>query len=293
MKRYAVAVLLGLVLVAVALVRIQGAGLVRESFVLMDTYVDFVLPKQDRGKLRDLLALARDLEGKLSFYRADSCVGRLNRGGWIPSGDPCYPVLRDVIEVSKEVCKGSGGAFDPGYKGRASAMGIEVLEEGIRAPEGGRYDFSGVAKGYIVDRLIERAEGEGMEFLMVNAGGDVGLFDKRQMGVWVEVRNPLGRRPLDRVRLRGGAIATSGSYERGRHIWDPRSGRKVGDLVSASCYAPNCALADAWATAVYVLGLKGLEVSERSGIGALVAFLGAGGRVEVRANRKWPGRRRW
>ncbi len=292
MRRYAIGVLLGLALVAVALVRVHGAGLVRESFILMDTYVDFVLPKKDRGELKELLALARDLEGKLSFYRGGSCVARLNREGWISSSDPCYPVLKDVIGVSKEVCEESGGAFDPGYGGKASVMEIEVLEEGIRAPEGGRYDFSGVAKGYIVDRLIKEAREAGIEFLMVNAGGDVGLFDRRGVGVWVEVRNPLGRGPLDRVRLRKGAIATSGTYERGGHIWDPRLRRKVGDLVSASCYGPNCALADAWATAVYVLGLKGLEVSQRNGIGALVAFLGAGGRVEVKANAKWLGRRR-
>ena len=53
-------------------------------------------------------------------------------------------------------------------------------------------------------------------------------------------------------------VATSGSYERGAHIFDPRTDEPVTELASATVVGPSLAEADAFATTIYVMGLDGL-----------------------------------
>ena len=55
------------------------------------------------------------------------------------------------------------------------------------------------------------------------------------------------------------AIATSATYERGAHIIDPRTGEPTTALASATVVGPDLGVADAYATAVFVLGAKGLD----------------------------------
>ena len=54
------------------------------------------------------------------------------------------------------------------------------------------------------------------------------------------------------------AVATSGDYERGDHVTDPRTGRAATGLRSVTVVGPRLAFTDAYATAVYAMGLDGL-----------------------------------
>ncbi len=284
-KRFIVTVLV-FSLILLGLIRLGKERLERHTFVLMDTYVDFVVDKPHREVIKDLVKIAEDLNHQLSFFEPNSCVSKMNEKGKILKGDECFELMRDLVELSKDVNEKTMGAFDPGFRGGSGIQKVIVSEDGIYIPQDGKYDFSGIAKGYIVDKLIRVAREKGVRFVMVNAGGDVAVWDDRGIGVWVDVANPEGGR-LDRVKVVRGAVATSGTYYRGKHIVDPRTKKRVSGLVSASAQSGSCAVADAWATAVFVLGREGLSLAEGNGVGVIIGFLGEGGRIEVVKNKIW------
>lgn len=121
-----------------------------------------------------------------------------------------------------------------------------------------------IAKGYIVDRAAQvAAEVDGVTQVLVNIGGDLRHHGARAVQVNVADPNAPAEnaRPLSVVRLMGEALATSGGYRRGfsmdgqtvSHIIDPRTGRPVRRVVSASVIAPDCMTADALSTAFSVM----------------------------------------
>jgi len=143
---------------------------------------------------------------------------------------------------------------------------IRFLRSGVRL------DLSGIAKGYAVDCAIETLKSEGIKNAMVNAGGDIYCIGKvspcRQWRIGIQ--NPRHKNEIiDTVDIEDSAIATSGDYERFSfysgvrvsHIIDPRTGEPKSSVpASVSIKAADCMTADAFATAVFVLGPdKGLD----------------------------------
>ncbi|MFQ5696732.1 MAG: FAD:protein FMN transferase, partial [Myxococcota bacterium] len=131
--------------------------------------------------------------------------------------------------------------------------------------------LGGIAKGYIADRALAVLRRAGLEAGLVNAGGDLAAFDRRSVGFPVGIERP--GRPGEwfaELTLRGGGLATSASTFR-RHILDPRTGRFASGDRSSTVLAASAALADAWATALQVLGDEARErVTRLRGIEALV-----------------------
>jgi thiamine biosynthesis lipoprotein len=121
-----------------------------------------------------------------------------------------------------------------------------------------------IAKGYIVDQaaLVASSVG-GISQVLVNIGGDLRHCGSRPVAVGVaDPAAPAeNAAPLSTVHLVNAALATSGGYRRGftmqgraaSHIIDPRSGRPVSRVVSASVIAPDCMTADALSTAFSVM----------------------------------------
>ncbi len=125
-------------------------------------------------------------------------------------------------------------------------------------------DFGGFAKGAALDRIGQLLKQRGFRNAILNAGGDVNVLGHHGKRRWrVAIRHPLHWGVIASVELEPGEVLyTSGNYERYRehegvryaHIIDPRSGRPVSGIVSASVLARNGALADAAATALAVAG---------------------------------------
>jgi len=123
------------------------------------------------------------------------------------------------------------------------------------------YSFGAVAKGYAVDRALAVLKARGVTRALVNAGGEVGVLGS---GWTAGVQHPRNRGALlTSVRLdEGRAIATSGDYEnafvvdgqRFHHLLTPATGMPALEVQSVSVVAPNCAEADIWATALFVMG---------------------------------------
>ncbi|WGI25442.1 FAD:protein FMN transferase [Halomonas alkaliantarctica] len=130
-------------------------------------------------------------------------------------------------------------------------------------------DLSGVAKGHGTDRVAAYLEQQGLEHYLVNIGGELiarGLRDEEEQTPWkigIEVPENGQQRAQHIIPLESMSVATSGDYrnyfevdgQRFSHTIDPRTGRPVThQLASVSVFHPSNAWADAWATALLVVG---------------------------------------
>ena len=156
-----------------------------------------------------------------------------------------------------------------------------------------RIDLSAVAKGYAVDRVAEALIGAGFKDLMVEIGGEIRVHGHNSDGdPWrlaIERPDTTERSFHTVLSLSRGSLATSGDYRlfreiEGRrisHIMDPRSGRPVEHrLASVSVVDDLCVRADAFATALMVLGPdEGLRLAEELGLAAFFLVRGEDGQV--------------
>jgi thiamine biosynthesis lipoprotein len=257
---------------------------------------------------------------EMSHWEPDSALSRFNRsepGRWQPLPGGFAAVLAAALDVGEA----SGGAFDPAMglladlwgfgpagpragvpsdaeiaAALASAGRRHVEQDGRRARRLApvALDFSGIAKGHAVDAVAEQLRGLGMADVLVEIGGELrgeGIKPDGQPW-WVELEPAPGvaTAPI-RVALHGLSVATSGDYRRsfrhaGRdyaHTLNPRTGRPLTNgVASVSVLHPSCMLADAWATALGLLGPPGMAIAEREGLAVHMAVRGAGERLSSR-----------
>ena len=155
-----------------------------------------------------------------------------------------------------------------------SQVGYDALEVDTQNMQARRIrdvfvDLSGVAKGHGTDRVAAYLEQQGLEHYLVNIGGELiarGLRDEEEQTPWqigIEVPENGRQRAQHIIPLESMSVATSGDYrnyfevdgQRFSHTIDPRTGRPVThQLASVSVFHPSNAWADAWATALLVVG---------------------------------------
>ena len=244
--------------------------------------------------LRDAEAALRDVEAHTSTWIDDTEISQLNSAaaGRVVK---LSPRTLELLRQSRQYGRLTGGAFDvtcrpilqlwkragrdkklPTEPQRAAALAhcgwekFELLPGGARKKVGGAgVDRGGIAKGYGIDRAVTALTAAGVAGGIVDVGGDVRCFGKRPGGgKWqIAVRNPFTPKEMFTfLAVDAGAVCTSGNYFRfteidGRrysHIIDPRTGQGAAAAASVTVIAPTATTADAWATALSVLGPKGL-----------------------------------
>ena len=160
--------------------------------------------------------------------------------------------MRDVLDACSDLVRVTGGAFDPYC---------------VAGPSGTLLDPSGYVKGWSVQRAAELLESHGATNFCINAGGDIAIRGVPARGaLWqIGIRHPLQADQLAAVVGASGplAIASSATYERGAHIIDPHTGAPAGAALAATVVGPDAGIADAFATAVFVMGIDGLDWIER------------------------------
>jgi thiamine biosynthesis lipoprotein len=143
-------------------------------------------------------------------------------------------------------------------------------------------DLSAIAKGYAVDKVADALDSQGVEHYMIEVGGEIrtrGLNEQDEAWrIGIERPMPGGNQAIDLVvPMSDGAMATSGDYrnyyeidgKRISHTIDPRTGYPITHSVaSVSVIAPLCVRADAYATALLVLGPEGFDLAEDLGLAA-------------------------
>lgn len=223
---------------------------------VMGTMVSFRIPPPfpAPGAIEAACAVLHDIDGRFSLYRPDSELGRLARGELNEAA--LSPDVRWVLAACDDLARTSGGAFDA-----------------RRHRPDGVVDPSGFVKGWALEEAARALDEAGARRWLIAAGGDI--FARGGAGPgrpWrIGIRHPEDPASVIAVlAIRDGAVVTSGLYERGDHIRDPRSGAVPRELVSLTVMGPSAAWADAYATAAFVMGADGLDwVQEHPGYGAL------------------------
>lgn len=245
----------------------------------------------------------REIEEHCTRFKEDSELMQLTTHTGVPV--PASAILFEAVRFALLVAEETGGAFDPTVGHRMAARGFnrehrtgEVVSSAIPADDHVTYrdvvldeerrtitlrrpltlDLGAVAKGLAVDTAAR--ELAPFQDFAINAGGDLYLGGVNPQGApWtVGIRHP--RRDgelIDALRVSNQAVCTSGDYERpapdgeGHHILDPRTGRSVDTVASATVVAPGAMLADALATAAFVFGPEeGIEFLSQMGVEGLI-----------------------
>jgi FAD:protein FMN transferase len=220
------------------------AGITRRAVRLMGTVFSFCLMASGaraRRAIHAAIAELRAADSAFSPFRSDSLVTQIRCGDLAPGA---YPrLLAEVVSRCEEITAATGGWFDPW------------------AVPGG-FDPSGFVKGWAIERAAARVHDAGVDDFALSGGGDVVVRGSGPAGPWrVGIRDPRDARQAVMVlELADAAVATSGSYERGPHVIDPRTGEPaVTTVASATVVGPDLGAADAYATALYAAGPAGLD----------------------------------
>ena len=170
-----------------------------------------------------------------STWNAESPMSRIRRGSLPLATAPGE--IRQVLDLCAEVRELTCGWFDPW-----------AMPGGV--------DPTGLVKGWAVERALDSIRAHGVVAACVNAGGDLAVFGRPGSGErWrMGIRHPWRADALACVVFVESALATSGTYERGPHLFDPRARRPSARAASASVVGPSLAIADALATALCVGG---------------------------------------
>lgn len=300
---------------------------------IMGTYymIKVYSREANRNAVERAIREMKGVEELMSDYRGDSEVAQINRyagKGFVRVSDETLYVIKQALKVARQ----SEGAFDPTVRPLLEIWGfkeekfvpprdeeikkalefvgwekVEVKDKSVKLRyEGMGLDLGGIAKGYAVDKAVDVLGRYGIDNAIVEVGGDLYCLGKglNSKGWRIGIRHPRERFGIiAKVYLSDEAVATSGSYEnyipwKGKlypHIIDPREGIPVqNSLLSVTIIAPTCLVADAWATALFVMGwekaktvieekgeLEGILIREVNGKLDIWVSSGLKGKVEL------------
>jgi FAD:protein FMN transferase len=197
-----------------------------------------------RAAVADACEVLHHCDALFSTWDAASAVSRFRRGEASLRQLPAE--FHEVLEECRAAKQASHGWFDPW------------------AMPGG-FDPTGLVKGWAAERALGVLRDAGVPGALINGGGDVAAFGSPADGQrWrVGIRHPWRPDALAGIVETAAAVATSGRYERGPHLIDPRTGRPASRVASATVTRPRLALADALATGVAVGGDEALPAVSR------------------------------
>ena len=156
--------------------------------------------------------------------------------------------FRNLFNLSNEISNLSEGAFSPN--------------------DSNGFDFSAIGKGYAIDKIAELMEKNGVNNYFIEIGGEIRAKGLKFSEEWIfGIERPTNSEKSPYIAFnvpsKGISIATSGEYREPNHIW----GKGPRDLISVTVATSDAASADAWATALYVLGKeKGLDIAEKNNL---------------------------
>jgi thiamine biosynthesis lipoprotein len=187
------------------------------------------------------------IDRRFSTYRTDSEISAINRGD-LPVRDWSGEMM-DVLALAAQTKNETDGYFD------------------IREPDGS-LDPSGIVKGWAIRNAAGIVRRAGVGDFFIEAGGDIQSRGRNASGLdWsVGIRNPFNADEIIKIVYpRGHGVATSGTYVRGQHIYNPRAiADPIIDIVSLTVIGADVFEADRFATAAFAMGRDGILFLEQT-----------------------------
>ncbi len=128
----------------------------------------------------------------------------------------------------------------------------------------GDFDPTGYVKGWAIAQAGQLLEEQGITTYMLNVAGDI-LARSASGHIWhIGLQHPTQPNALlGTIAAKNIAVATSGIYAQGNHIYNPHTGKPATHVLSVTITGQDIVMADAFATAVCAMGVKGLDYMEK------------------------------
>ncbi len=291
-----------LVLVLCAALWWRYGGTYQETGFAMDTIIRVSAKGPGaRDAVKDCFAEAARVERQFSAYQEDSEIAAINQTAHrapVKASGEVFSLLLTAQTISDD----TQGAFDITLKPLVDLWDIKsgrnfvpdksqtdalVQKTGMQnllldkeaqtvflKNDVAKLDLGGIAKGYCADRMAAILQDAGVASAIVNLGGNIYVLGKNPSTIGLQDPNGARGEYFGTVDVKNTSVVTSGAYERSfvkdgvlyHHILNPFDGRcaKSG-VVSATVIGENSAMCDAYATAIYVLGVEeGMELIQRT-----------------------------
>lgn len=210
----------------------------------MPVTIEVVDKKITKFEINKVFTYFKNIDEKFSTYKKTSEITLINAGQINKS--KFSKEMKKIFKLADKTKKETNGFFD-----------IE---------QNGYLDPSGLVKGWAIWQAAKLLMRQGFGNFYINAGGDIQSFGKNKFGkTWqVGIRNPFKLKEIIKVlNPKNRGVATSGIYERGEHIYNPKTQSKIStDIVSLTVIGPNIYEADRFATAALAMGEKGINFIE-------------------------------
>ena len=283
-----------------------GSRVFEERAAIMGTEIAILIMDEAEPAARRAIQAGfeeiRRIDGLMTDWRA-SPFEEINQKAGIAPVEVSDEILFMVQEAAK-ISKLTDGSFDISYAGAGklwdfkksppalpsdqeireslkrvgySKVQIDADKKTVFLPlKGMRIGLGGIAKGYAVDRAVQAIKDLGMKDFAVNAGGDLTVRGRKEGRLWwVGVRHPRSKTEnIALLPISNGTVVSSGDSERFFvvngvrycHVLNPRTGYPANECQGVTLIAKVAYLADAFATAVFVMGpSKGMQFIESQG----------------------------
>jgi FAD:protein FMN transferase len=238
----------------------------------MPVTVEIADAAADENDIAAVFDYFRYIDEKFSTYKPDSEMMRINRGeiaerDW--SDD-----MAIIFGLAEDTKQRTNGFFDIRRPNPIAANG----EQGTTV----MIDPSGIVKGWAIFQAAKLLESRGHKNFYIDAGGDIqtsggNIGDSKNIEnkPWsIGIKNPLKKHEIVKTvyaarndsagNIAGLGVATSGTYIRGEHIYNPKNGSAVNEILSLTVIGPNIYEADRFATAAFAMGMPGIHFIEQT-----------------------------
>ncbi len=218
----------------------------KETRILMGmpVTVEVVDPTATQAIIDQVYDYFTYIDEKFSTYKPYSEISLINQGALVL--EEASHDMRTVFAQAELFRQMTGGYFD--------------------IQRGGAYDPSGLVKGWAISNAADIVRKAGYKNYYVEAGGDFQAAGKNDEGKnWrVGIRSPFNLHEIVKVlSITDCGVATSGTYIRGEHIYNPVTGGLPDpEIVSITVVGPDIYEADCFATAAFAMGRKGIAFIE-------------------------------
>jgi len=212
----------------------------------MPVIIEIIDTDVNQEVLEELFAYFVGIDERFSTYKSTSEISKINRS---EISSPNYSAdMKTVFALAEETKQQTNGYFD------------------IKKSDGS-YDTAGLVKGWAIFKAAQILWAKGLNNFYINVAGDIQVSGRNhQNQKWrIGIQNPFNKKQesIKIVYLAEGGIATSGTYVRGSHIYNPTQNRTtMADIVSLTVVGKNVYEADRFATAAFAMGQEGINFIE-------------------------------
>lgn len=258
----------------------------KSSWLQLDTYIEVTVVSKEKAwqpVMDSLSTLITSLENELSYHKTDSRLYQINKS--VDSLFTISPELHEILEIGQKIYGESEGLFDLtigpltdiwdidngkiptqneilAARNKIGFSKISFTENKLHKPASFKLNLGGIAKGFIIDKLVEFLLARGAISGIINVGGDILLFgQEKPLRIGIQHPRKARNEVIQVIEMTNGAIVTSGDYERyftkaGKryhHIIDPLSGFPAARCLSVTVISDKAMIADAYSTALFLL----------------------------------------